>query len=76
MTTGHIAQLGPARGAWFKDPDGNFLASGRTSLDVAEAGSDPLRTSRSSEITLAEPRVLSSKYATGMVGCRERIPAV
>ena len=24
-TTGHIAQLGPARGAWFKDPDGNTL---------------------------------------------------
>lgn len=24
-TTGHIAQLGPARGAWFRDPDGNFL---------------------------------------------------
>ncbi len=25
QTTGHIAQLGPARGAWFRDPDGNFL---------------------------------------------------
>ena len=25
MTTGHIAQLGPARGAWFHDPDGNTL---------------------------------------------------
>ena len=25
VTTGHIAQLGPARGAWFRDPDGNFL---------------------------------------------------
>jgi catechol 2,3-dioxygenase-like lactoylglutathione lyase family enzyme len=24
-TTGHIAQLGQARGAWFRDPDGNFL---------------------------------------------------
>ena len=24
-TTNGIAQLGPARGAWFKDPDGNFL---------------------------------------------------
>jgi catechol 2,3-dioxygenase-like lactoylglutathione lyase family enzyme len=24
-TTGHIAQLGPARTAWFKDPDGNTL---------------------------------------------------
>jgi catechol 2,3-dioxygenase-like lactoylglutathione lyase family enzyme len=24
-TTGHIAQLGPARGAWFRDPDGNIL---------------------------------------------------
>jgi catechol 2,3-dioxygenase-like lactoylglutathione lyase family enzyme len=24
-TTGHIAQLGPARGAWFHDPDGNTL---------------------------------------------------
>jgi catechol 2,3-dioxygenase-like lactoylglutathione lyase family enzyme len=24
-TTGHIAQLGPARGAWFRDPDGNYL---------------------------------------------------
>jgi catechol 2,3-dioxygenase-like lactoylglutathione lyase family enzyme len=24
-TTGHIAQMGPARGAWFKDPDGNTL---------------------------------------------------
>jgi len=24
-TTGHIAQLGPARGAWFRDRDGNFL---------------------------------------------------
>ena len=25
MTTGHIAQLGPARAAWFHDPDGNTL---------------------------------------------------
>jgi len=25
ITTKHIAQLGPARGAWFRDPDGNFL---------------------------------------------------
>ena len=24
-TTGHIAQLGPARAAWFHDPDGNTL---------------------------------------------------
>lgn len=24
-TTGHVAQLGPARGAWFRDPDGNTL---------------------------------------------------
>ncbi len=24
-TTGHIAQVGPARGAWFRDPDGNTL---------------------------------------------------
>ena len=24
-TTGHIAQLGPARAAWFRDPDGNTL---------------------------------------------------
>ena len=24
-TSGHIAQLGPARGAWFQDPDGNTL---------------------------------------------------
>lgn len=24
-TTGHIAQLGPARGGWFRDPDGNFV---------------------------------------------------
>ena len=24
-TTKHIAQLGPARGAWFHDPDGNTL---------------------------------------------------
>ena len=24
-TTGHIAQMGPARGARFRDPDGNFL---------------------------------------------------
>lgn len=24
-TTGHIARMGPARGAWFRDPDGNFL---------------------------------------------------
>jgi catechol 2,3-dioxygenase-like lactoylglutathione lyase family enzyme len=24
-TTEHIAQLGPARGAWFHDPDGNTL---------------------------------------------------
>ena len=24
-TSGHIAQLGPARGAWFRDPDGNTL---------------------------------------------------
>jgi catechol 2,3-dioxygenase-like lactoylglutathione lyase family enzyme len=25
VTTGHIAQIGPARGAWFHDPDGNTL---------------------------------------------------
>lgn len=25
QTTGHIAQIGPARGAWFRDPDGHFL---------------------------------------------------
>lgn len=25
ITTGHIAQMGPARGAWFRDPDGNTL---------------------------------------------------
>jgi len=25
QTTGHIAQLGPARTAWFRDPDGNVL---------------------------------------------------
>src|SRR5207249_1625118 len=25
QTTRHIAQLGPARGAWFHDPDGNTL---------------------------------------------------
>jgi len=25
MTTNHIAQLGPARAAWFRDRDGNFL---------------------------------------------------
>ena len=25
MTTGHIAQLGPARAAWFRDPSGNTL---------------------------------------------------
>ena len=24
-TTGHVAQMGPARGAWFRDPDGNFI---------------------------------------------------
>ncbi len=24
-TTGHIAQIGPARAAWFHDPDGNTL---------------------------------------------------
>jgi catechol 2,3-dioxygenase-like lactoylglutathione lyase family enzyme len=24
-TTNGVAQIGPARGAWFKDPDGNFL---------------------------------------------------
>jgi len=24
-TTDHIAPIGPARGAWFRDPDGNFL---------------------------------------------------
>ncbi len=24
-TTGHIAPIGPARGAWFRDPDGNTL---------------------------------------------------
>jgi catechol 2,3-dioxygenase-like lactoylglutathione lyase family enzyme len=24
-TTGHIAQVGPARGAWMRDPFGNFL---------------------------------------------------
>jgi catechol 2,3-dioxygenase-like lactoylglutathione lyase family enzyme len=24
-TTGHIAQMGPALGAWFRDPDGNHL---------------------------------------------------
>jgi catechol 2,3-dioxygenase-like lactoylglutathione lyase family enzyme len=25
VTTGHIAQIGPARGAWMRDPDGNTL---------------------------------------------------
>lgn len=25
ITTNHIAQLGPARSAWFRDPDGNDL---------------------------------------------------
>jgi catechol 2,3-dioxygenase-like lactoylglutathione lyase family enzyme len=25
ITTNHIAQLGPARGAWFRDPFGNIL---------------------------------------------------
>jgi catechol 2,3-dioxygenase-like lactoylglutathione lyase family enzyme len=25
LTTEHIAQLGPARAAWFRDPDGNTL---------------------------------------------------
>ena len=25
ITTGHIAQIGPARGAWLTDPDGNTL---------------------------------------------------
>ena len=25
VTQGHIAQIGPARGAWFHDPDGNTL---------------------------------------------------
>jgi catechol 2,3-dioxygenase-like lactoylglutathione lyase family enzyme len=25
VTTDHIAQVGPARGAWFTDPDGNTL---------------------------------------------------
>jgi len=25
VTTNHIAQVGPARGAWFRDPDGNTL---------------------------------------------------
>jgi catechol 2,3-dioxygenase-like lactoylglutathione lyase family enzyme len=25
VTIGHIAQIGPARGAWFRDPDGNTL---------------------------------------------------
>ena len=25
VTKDHIAQLGPARGAWFRDPDGNTL---------------------------------------------------
>lgn len=25
QTTGHIAQVGPARSAWFRDPDGNTL---------------------------------------------------
>ena len=24
-TTGHIAQIGPARGAWLSDPDGNII---------------------------------------------------
>ena len=24
-TTGHVAPIGPARGAWFRDPDGNTL---------------------------------------------------
>ena len=25
VTTGHVAQLDPAHGAWFRDPDGNTL---------------------------------------------------
>ena len=24
-TTNHVARIGPALGAWFRDPDGNFL---------------------------------------------------
>ena len=25
ITTNHVARIGPALGAWFRDPDGNFL---------------------------------------------------
>ena len=25
LTTNSVAQIGPARGAWFRDPDGNFI---------------------------------------------------
>jgi catechol 2,3-dioxygenase-like lactoylglutathione lyase family enzyme len=25
ITTTHVARIGPALGAWFRDPDGNFL---------------------------------------------------
>jgi catechol 2,3-dioxygenase-like lactoylglutathione lyase family enzyme len=25
VTTNSVAQIGPARGAWFRDPDGNFI---------------------------------------------------
>jgi catechol 2,3-dioxygenase-like lactoylglutathione lyase family enzyme len=25
ITTGHVARIGPALGAWFRDPDGNYL---------------------------------------------------
>ncbi|MEA2547565.1 MAG: hypothetical protein QOI00_22 [Chloroflexota bacterium] len=25
VTTNHVARIGPALGAWFRDPDGNFL---------------------------------------------------
>ena len=34
-TTNHIAQIGPARGAWFTDPDGNVLGVREGPVPVA-----------------------------------------
>jgi hypothetical protein len=31
QATGHVAQIGPARGAWLPDPDGNILGLARGS---------------------------------------------
>jgi hypothetical protein len=41
QTTGHIAQIGPARAAWFRDPDGNTLGLRPGVAVVHPGGNEP-----------------------------------